>query len=293
MYGSVIKLPVLGPVVRLPVRAVRAITWQEVAPDVQRLHARVDRLEEEMRRSAESSGPPEAAFSAVLGGLWDTTASLQTQIQGLWQRLEFVRAETMFEMRAQLSGGAKREIGFHMEAEQRVKSKSKVEASLANGTLRLNVGCGHIPMEEYTNVDGRDLPGVDIVSDASEIPLQPGTVAEIFSSHLLEHFPLEHFRRVLLPHWFSLLRSGGIFRSIVPDAEGMIDDYVNGRMSFDDLREVTYGLQEYDGDFHFNMFSRNMIRQLVSEVGFQDVAFEFIGRKNGKCRDMEIRGIKP
>jgi hypothetical protein len=63
-------------------------------------------------------------------------------------------------------------------------------------------------------------------------------------------------------------------------------------MSFNDLREVTYGLQEYDGDYHFNMFARDQLAGLLHEAGFVEVAFVVQGRQNGKCREMEIRGIR-
>ena len=98
---------------------------------------------------------------------------------------------------------------------------------------------------------------------------------------------------MLLPHWFSLIRHGGLLRLIVSDTEGMIDDYVHGRIAFDDLRETMYGPQEQEGTFHFSTFSRDLLRQIVEEVGFRNVAFEFVNRQDGKRRDMEIRGIKP
>lgn len=242
----------------------------------------------DLRDAAHSNTSP---TDVTIGALWDATASLQAQIQGLWQRLDFVRAETMFEMRALMKGGD-RAIGYKQDAISRIKNQAKIDAAAAIGRLRLNLGCGHIPLADYVNVDGRDLPGVDIVADVGAIPFEAGNVYEVFSSHLLEHFPLEHLRRVLLPHWRDLLQPGGTLRAIVPDAEGMIADYVSVNMSFDDLREVTYGLQEYDGDFHFNMFSRDMLKNLLREGGFADVEYEFVNRKNGKCRDMAICAIK-
>ena len=175
---------------------------------------------------------------------------------------------------------------------QTIKNKEKLDLALAARELRLNIGCGDMILEEYMNVDSENSPGVDIVADAAGIPLDPGCVAEVFSFHLLELFTLCRCRRVLLPHWFSLIRSGGLFRSIVTDAEGAIDDYIHRRISFDELREVTYGQQERDGNFRFGMFSRDLLRQIV-EVGFRDVTFEYVDSKNGKSRDMEVRGIKP
>lgn len=285
VYGALVRVPGVGYLVRLPVRALRAIVRPEITSQIdRRLGKKLHRLGTKLHDGGGSS--------SAIGGLWDAVSGLQAQIQGLWQRVEFVRAETMFEMRAMMSGKAGSEIGYRMDTAQRIKNQQKIDAALAAGNLRLNVGCGHVPVDDYANVDGRDLPGVDVVADVADIPFRADTVAEIYSSHLLEHFPLEHFRRVVLPHWFGLLKPGGTLRAIVPDAEGMIADYVADMMPFDDLREVTYGLQEYDGDFHFNMFSRDMLKRLVEEAGFVEASYTFVNRKNGKCRDMEITAHK-
>jgi hypothetical protein len=222
-------------------------------------------------------------------------AELAAAEQRVRERVEFARAETMFELRAHLPGGGMPTVPGVAGAAPvtpRILDHAKVEAMRAAGALRVNVGCGHVPLEGYVNVDMRALPGVDAVADATTLPFEPGTVAQIHSAHLLEHFPVEQLRRVVLPHWRGLLRPGGELTAIVPDAEAMLADFASGAMSFDDLREVTYGLQEYDGDFHFNMFSREGLASLLRDAGFADVGFRFEGRKNGKCRDMEIRGVR-
>ena len=80
--------------------------------------------------------------------------------------------------------------------------------------------------------------------------------------------------------------------AVVPDAEAMLTDYGTGQMSFDDLRVLTYGLQEYEGDFHFNIFSREGFETLFRDAGLTRLEWRFQGRKNGKCRDMELTGTK-
>jgi hypothetical protein len=223
------------------------------------------------------------------------TSSISALEGRLSRRIEFVRAETMFETRAQVANstptiapgqGGTRLVNKH------VIDSAKVESQLQAGALRLNIGCGHIPLEGYVNIDMRSLPGVDAVAEATDLPFDHGSVAEIYSSHLLEHFPIEHLRRVVLPHWKDLLRPNGELRSVVPDAEAMLNDYARGEMSFDCLREVTFGLQEYEGDFHYTMFTSDSLAVLLREVGFDQITLTFQGRKNGNCRDMEVRAAK-
>lgn len=62
---------------------------------------------------------------------------------------------------------------------------------------RLNLGCGRMILEDVTNVDIADLPGVDLVHnlDAAEPwPWPDGSIGYIIASHVFEH--------VERPVWF-------------------------------------------------------------------------------------------
>ena len=63
---------------------------------------------------------------------------------------------------------------------------------------------------DYVNIDMRELPGVDVVAPIDQLPFDDGTVAEIHSAHVLEHFPQEDLQRRLLPYWRDKLRPGGV-----------------------------------------------------------------------------------
>jgi len=97
----------------------------------------------------------------------------------------------------------------------------------------------------------------------------------------------------LLPYFFNLLKEGGEFHAVVPDAEAMIREYSSGHYSYDDMREVLYGAQDYDGDFHFNMFTPLELNNLLVEAGFINVTVLDQGRKNGKCYEFEVLAKKP
>jgi len=213
--------------------------------------------------------------------------TLAEQIDRIQARTEFIRREILFESRY----GSQQDRGFVAETQPKILAGDKVSQS---GTdIRLNLGCGHLPIEGYLNVDGRELPGVDIVAEVGDLPFEPGTVAVIHSAHLLEHFPIEELSRRLLPYWFNLLRPGGRLTAVVPDAETMVQEYAAGRMTFDELRLVTFGEQEYAGDFHFNMFSQSSLGELLSAAGFVNVEMAEVGRRNGVCYEMEIAAERP
>tara|TARA_B100000378_G_C18041232_1_gene410642 strand:+ start:342 stop:1367 length:1026 start_codon:yes stop_codon:yes gene_type:complete len=208
------------------------------------------------------------------------------QIGKIWDRVEFVRREIMYEMLY----GAK---AVQKTGEGRVVAVDKLEAARLNGDVKLNLGCGHIAMDGYINVDMRELPTVDIISRVDNIPIEPGSVSEIFSSHLVEHFPQEELRRLLLPYWFNLLKPGGMFRAITPDATAMIAAAATGGYGFEDFREVLFGAQDYHGDFHYNLLSPLSMTELLKEAGFSEIHVPVEGRRNGKCYEFEIMAIKP
>ena len=297
VYGRLLMTPGIGPLFRIPVLTWRAIfgggngLGVTASPRDDTLSLTIAALDGLRRDVDVMRGTLEERVSQME----KVTAEMRTTEARLLERLEFTRAEMMFELRAKLPGGTMPSVpGTAITAPfvGRIIATEKARAQQEDGALRLNLGCGHVALDGYVNTDMRELPGVDAVAEVAALPFEPGSVAEIHSAHLLEHFPLEHLRRVVLPHWRHMLRPGGILRAVTPDAEAMLADFAAGEMSFDDLREVTYGLQEYDGDYHFNMFSRDALADLLREAGFVEVSFAFQGRKNGKCRDMEIRGVR-
>jgi predicted SAM-dependent methyltransferase len=206
----------------------------------------------------------------------------------LMGRVEFVRREVMFEMRY----GAGNDPSKMLDAQTEILAADKVAAARAEGA-RINLGCGHIPLDGYLNVDRRALTGVDIVAEVHKLPFEKDELAEVFSSHLLEHFPHEQLRRELLPYYFTLLRPGGKFTAVVPDAEAMIREYTAGNYPYKDMRDVVYGGQDYDGDFHFNMFTPESMTEYFVEAGFTNVLLVAGGRRNGQCYELEITGEKP
>lgn len=216
----------------------------------------------------------------------ETIGSVAKEVQNLWERVEFVRRETLFEL---LYTDGKTGVP-QPKPESRILNEEKL-AAMGND-VRVNVGCGHIPVEGYLNVDKRELPGIDVVADATDMPFSQNSLSELFSSHVIEHFPQEEFARVVLPYWVGLLRPDGVLRAILPDWEAMITTYAQGSYAFEDLREVTFGAQDYDGDFHFNMFSQASLRQVLEAAGLKDVTYPVTGRKNGKCLEMEVRAVK-
>lgn len=218
-----------------------------------------------------------------------TTARLDNVDVGtraIWERIEFIRREILFEIAHGTKSSS--ETANTPKVMARIVASNKVEAARKDGTLRLNLGCGHIALPGYVNVDMRELPGVDVVAEASDLPFERDSVTEIFSAHFIEHFPQEAMRRRLLPYWRNLLRPGGTFRAVTPDTAAMLAGAGAGTYSFNDFREVVFGSQDYAGDYHYNLFTPESLRQLLEEAGFTNIEVPVTGRRSGKCFEFEI-----
>jgi hypothetical protein len=203
-------------------------------------------------------------------------------------RVEFVRREVLYEFKY---GSRKTKPGAALSVKSKVINEERYAEAIKSGRVVLNVGCGHIVQPDCLNVDRRELPGIDVIAEADKLPFERGTVNEIRSSHLLEHFPEEALVRGLLPYWHGLLKPGGRIRAIVPDGDAMLSEYAAGRYPFDDLREVLYGSQDYDGDFHFNLLTPSSLRSILETSGFKQVELIESGRRNGRCFEFEMEAI--
>ena len=277
------KWPIIGRPVRIAVALIRLPTQINGYLELNKRHA------SDYDNLVKSVPVALRKITREMSEIREQLANEANTVAYLLGRVEFVRRELMFEMRY----GAKTPT----TDSQRIKSQVEILnpeklAAARNQKLRLNLGCGHIPLEGYINIDRRALPGVDIVAEVDELPLEPGEVDEIFSAHLLVHFPQEQLRRELLPYWVGLLKTGGVFGAVVPDAESMIKGYAEGSYPYSALREVTFGGQDYDGDFHFNMFAIEQVEDLMMEAGLANIVWKSKGRKNGACYEMEFMAIR-
>lgn len=214
-------------------------------------------------------------------------AVIEQLLHNLQDRLEFVREEFMFELR--LKTGTLTDRDNKKPIEPKILSSDKFDNL---GWRKINIGCGHIQPEGYINVDARELPGVDVICSASDLVFDDEALEEIYAAHLIEHFTELELTRIIFPHWHKKLKTGGVIKLVTPDADSMIKDYVNGTMSFDDLRKVTYGAQDYEGDFHYIMFSVDSLKKMLIDAGFTNVTLVEDNRKNGLCREMEIFATK-
>jgi predicted SAM-dependent methyltransferase len=154
--------------------------------------------------------------------------------------------------------------------------------------LRVNLGAGEKPLKGYVNTDARALPGIDVMADVRKLPFEAGSIEELCSQHLVEHFRFHEFRTVILPYWQSLLAPSGHLRVVCPDLSALVDSAATGNLSMEKLAAAIFGLQDYSGDDHLAMYTPDSLTEMLLEAGFSKVEVVASGRRNGGTYEMEL-----
>jgi predicted SAM-dependent methyltransferase len=174
--------------------------------------------------------------------------------------------------------------------EPRIPDEPAYRTKLAalHGTLKLNLGSGPRPLPGYINIDYREGPDVDVVADVCRLPYEPGTIDEISSAHLIEHFRENDLAKVILPYWRQLLKQGGTLRIICPNWEASLNRYEAAGLTFAEMKEVTFGGQEYQGNDHFAMYSPETLKRVLEQAGFTQIEVLVEDRPNVLSNEMEV-----
>ena len=148
--------------------------------------------------------------------------------------------------------------------------------------LMLDIGCGDTLRDGYLGVDVRPLPHVGIVCAAWEIGqhVAAGTVARIYSRHMLEHLPAARAAQALAA-WRTALQPGGALEILVPDltyhARQLLDEpdapsawnprHSNRQHAIRSL----YGWQAAEWDLHRWGYTAETLTAALQTAGFRQI----------------------
>jgi len=271
-----------------------------VTAESRRLEERIDGLESVTGRVAEAQRSSAVELS---GRLDATTARLNQETQILGDHLGAQLRDRVGDLEARLAIMGKKHDAVAMDLRERVPPRPEAADLPAPvivdpdaydrrveeiGALRVNLGCGEKPLDGYVNVDFRPLPGVDVVADVRRLPFEAGTVDEVASAHLVEHFRQHQLETLILPYWRSLLAPDGAVRIVCPNWAVMIEQLNAGELAFDDFKTVTFGLQDYSGDDHFAMYTPTTLTAVLERAGFGRIEVLEERRQNGNSPEMEL-----
>lgn len=134
----------------------------------------------------------------------------------------------------------------------------------------LHIGCGNnILPRPFENLDVREMPGVDHISEAFPMPFEDDTFDLVYSSHVLEHFKKAETQSVV-DEWVRILKPGGTIRLSVPSFESLIKIY-NKTNDLDYIIGPLVGGQTYDQNFHYNAFDTKRLTNYLINAGCEAV----------------------
>lgn len=138
--------------------------------------------------------------------------------------------------------------------------------SLEGEIVKLDIGCGAQKVEGYTGVDA--YVDTDIKADMWNIPMNAGTVDEIYSSHALEHVPGMKVQETL-KEWFRLLKPGGKLLLQVPNMDYVARFWLTHKPEDHAWAEaIVFGNQAHEGEFHKSGFTPMGLQGDLQVSGF-------------------------
>jgi len=133
-------------------------------------------------------------------------------------------------------------------------------------------GSGSPKLIEFTNIDIRDLPEVDIVCDITNLSMFEDTsVDEIRASHVIEHI---HPDKIIstLQEWKRVLKVEGLLRIYCPDAEKITKDFVDSKIDCKEFSRLLFGNQDFGENLHRLVIDRKFLDDIVTKVGFEIIS---------------------
>lgn len=146
--------------------------------------------------------------------------------------------------------------------------------------VKLHLGCQQKYLEGYVNID---LPPkdhtvqqvkADIYADIRELQYDDGSIDEVRSHHLLEHFTRQE-ALALLAQWHRWLKVGGLLVVETPDFNESIKKFIAADLHFQfQLGRHIFGSQEAPWAQHYDFWSEPKFRYVLDILGFGEFNFK-------------------
>lgn len=133
--------------------------------------------------------------------------------------------------------------------------------------LNLHLGCGNNHKDGFINIDWRKTVATDIVCDIRKLPYPENSFILIETYHAVEHLP-RHDLDKALKEWYRILKTGGKLVIECPDFDEIVKNYIKG-----DEKQLDgiFGLQRFDGDYHFFGYNMKRLSNTLARCGFAEI----------------------
>lgn len=138
---------------------------------------------------------------------------------------------------------------------------------------KLNIGCGLDIKQGYVNIDCRELPGVDLVTDITKLEIEHRLVSEIYISDFLEHFS-EKDGNILFTKFYTWLKPDGILDIRIPDLKAVAKEIIE-RPTFMPMIYRIYGGQDYPSNFHYWGWTPESFKEYITSYNYEIIKEEY------------------
>jgi SAM-dependent methyltransferase len=137
--------------------------------------------------------------------------------------------------------------------------------------IKLNIGCGTDIKPGFINIDPFS-PFAEAPWDAGKLPFNDNSVALIYSTMTIEHFPMPRVVPILT-EWYRVLRRKGkliIYTSNIVDVcRKTIETAESGDLNL----KYLFGSQTREGHSHFCGFTQESLFKCMVDAGFMFAKF--------------------
>lgn len=135
---------------------------------------------------------------------------------------------------------------------------------------KLNIGCYHVKLDGFINIDINPECEPDILGDIRELEFENESVELILASQVLEHFDLIDVK-FLLSKFYKWLKHGSHLIIEVPDIGTILDMVEKGECKIEDHQDAIYGNKEIVGQAHKSQFDETLLINMLKEAGFNNM----------------------
>ena len=153
----------------------------------------------------------------------------------------------------------------------RTKKNSPIQTKIVTDKPKIHIGCGHINLAGWINIDARHMPHVHIVSrDLDLDEFTDASIGEIYLSHMLEHISFNE-TDILLRKFHQKLASNGVLRVSVPSFESIMKIYISSGNDIETIKYALMGGQDYEFNFHRSVFDNRSLERAMISAGFSQI----------------------
>jgi predicted SAM-dependent methyltransferase len=192
-----------------------------------------------------------------------------------------------------------RERVVHAEQQHHLDT---VKAVLPNGSsIKLHLGCGEQYFEGYANIDyppdmhtAQKQAVADIFIDVTTLDFPDGTIDEVRSHHMFEHFDRPKALALLI-RWSRWLTPGGRLVIETPDVLGSFRQIVQNELSFTQKQAVmrhVFGSHEASWAVHCDGWYAEKFVSVLEIFGFKVAVRESVWNRSPWLHNTTVVAVK-